>query len=125
MPSVCSRTSKAVQCQLAQNKKIRDAREGVSTFVVVVRHLEASSSESALDVEALVGFAAVEDCLVAADVLSDIVQGLDHAQAELLALLVLGDGDIFDVADTTKAVNAVDCWRLACNAHRILKIVRH
>lgn len=79
-------------------------------FLVVVRHLEAGALEAALDVEALVGLAAVEDGLVAADALGDVVEGLDEAQAQLLALLVLGDGDVLDVADQTEVVDAVCVW---------------
>lgn len=81
--------------------------------LVVVGHLKASSSESALDVEAFVGVAAVEDALVAANLLGDVIEGLDQAEAELLALLVLGDGDVFDVADFAQAVDAVEQSRLA------------
>ena len=62
-------------------------------------HLETSSSEAALDIEALVGLAAVEDALITADLLSDVVEGLDDSETQLLALLVLCDGDILDVAD--------------------------
>lgn len=62
-------------------------------------HLQACSSESALDVEALVGVAAVEDALVAANLFGDEIEGLDESEAELLALLVLGDGNVLDVAD--------------------------
>lgn len=81
--------------------------------LVVVGHLKASSSESALDVEAFVGVAAVEDALVAANLLGDVVEGLDQAEAELLALLILGDGDVFDVADLAQAVDAVEQSKLA------------
>lgn len=73
---------------------------------MVVRHLEAGSAETALDVKAFVGLAAVENGLVAADVGGDVVEGLDDAQAELLALLVLGDGNVFDVASFSESVNA-------------------
>lgn len=66
---------------------------------VVVGHLQTCSSESALDVEALVGVAAVEDALVAANLFGDEIEGLDESEAELLALLVLGDGNVLDVAD--------------------------
>jgi hypothetical protein len=68
--------------------------------------LQACSSEAALDVEALVGVAAVEDALVAANLLGDKVEGLDESEAELLALLILGDGDVLDVADLAQAVDA-------------------
>lgn len=76
--------------------------------LVVVGHLQACSSESALDVEAFVGVAAVEDALVAANLFGDEIEGLDESEAELLALLVLGDGNVLDVADLAQAVDAVE-----------------
>ena len=81
-------------------------------LAVVVRHLQAGPPEAALDVEALVRLAAVEDALVAPDLLGDVVQRLDDAQPELLALLVLGDGDVLDVADLAEVVDAVWCGPL-------------
>jgi hypothetical protein len=75
--------------------------------LVVVRHLQAGSPEAALDVEALVGLTAVEDGLVAARLLGDKVECLDDAQPQLLALLILGNGDILDVSDRPEAVDAV------------------
>jgi hypothetical protein len=75
--------------------------------LVVVCHLQASPSEAALDVEALVGIAAVENTLVAADLFGDVVEGLDKAETKFLALLIFGDGDIFDVPDRTEAVYAM------------------
>ena len=74
---------------------------------VVVCHFQAGASEAALDVETLVGFAAVEDGLVAADLLGDEVERLDQAQTQLLALLIFRDGDVFDVTDETEAVDAI------------------
>lgn len=71
-----------------------------------MRHLQTGPLEAALDVEALVGLAAVEDGLVAADLLGDEVQRLDEAEAELLALLVLCDGDVLDVAYQAQVVDA-------------------
>lgn len=93
----------------------RDANARLSctrllSTLVVVGHLQASTAEAALDVEALVGLAAVEDALVAADLFGNEVQGLDDAQAQLLALLVLGHGDILNVADDAKVVDAVRNW---------------
>lgn len=73
---------------------------------MVVCHLESGPAKTTLDVEALVNFAAVEDGLVAADVLRNVVKGLNHSQSKLLALLVLGDGDIFDVSNSAEGVNA-------------------
>jgi hypothetical protein len=72
-----------------------------------VGHLETSSSEATLDVEALVGLAAVENALVAPDLLGNKVQGLDESKAQLLALLVLGDCDILDVTDGAEVVDAM------------------
>lgn len=62
-------------------------------------HFQACSTESALHVEAFVRFAAIEDGLITANFLGDEVEGLDQTETELLALLVFGNGDIFDVAD--------------------------
>ena len=76
--------------------------------LVVMRHLQPCPPEAALDVEALVGLAAVEDALVAADLGRDVVERLDDAQPQLLALLVLGDRNVLDVADLAEAVDAVD-----------------
>jgi hypothetical protein len=73
----------------------------------VVRHLQASPPESALDVEALVRFAAIENGLVTPDLFRDEVERLNDSQTEFLALLVLGDGDILNVADLAQAVDAV------------------
>lgn len=101
-------------------KKEKSKKRGFGVLVftfaslVVVGHLKASSSESALDVEAFVGVAAVEDTLVAANLLGDVVEGLDQAEAELLALLILGDGDVFDVADLAQAVDAAEQIKVSC-----------
>ena len=75
-------------------------------FLVVVGHLQPSPLKATLDVEALVGLAAIEDRLVGADLFGDEVEGLDQAQAQLLALLVLRDGDVLNVADQAEVVDA-------------------
>lgn len=67
-------------------------------------HFQTGPLEAALDVEPLVGLAAVENALVTSDVLGHVVQRLDDAQPELLALLVLRDGDVFNVSDQTHVV---------------------
>lgn len=79
--------------------------ERVYLFVVVVRHLQPSPLEPALDVESFVGIAAIKDSLVATDFIGDKVEGLDQPQTQFLALLVLCDGDVFDVANHAKIVN--------------------
>lgn len=72
-----------------------------------MRHLQARPPEPALDVEALVRLAAVQDALVAPHLLGDVVERLDDAETQLLALLVLCDGDVLDVADLSEVVDAV------------------
>ena len=72
-------------------------------------HFQTCPLEAALDVEALVGFAAVENGLVTARLLGDEVQCLDHAETQLLALLILGNGDVLDVSDRPEIVDAVLC----------------
>lgn len=68
-------------------------------------HFQSSPLEAAFDVESFVGLATVEDALVAADVLRDVVEGLDDAQPKFLALLVLGHGDVLDVTDQAHVVD--------------------
>ncbi len=73
-----------------------------------MRHLEAGPPEAALDVESLVVLAAVEYCLITPNLLGDVVERLDDAQAQLLALLVFGDRDVLDVADGSEVVDAAE-----------------
>lgn len=70
-----------------------------------MRHLESRPLEAALDIEALVGLAAVKDGLVAANLGGNKVKGLDQPQAQLLPLLVLCNRDIFDVSDRAETVD--------------------
>lgn len=71
-----------------------------------MRHLQASSLEAALDIKPLIRLAAIQDGLVAAHILGDEIQRLDDLQPELLALLIFGYGDVFDVAYFAKVVDA-------------------
>ncbi len=43
--------------------------------------------------------------LVASDLLGKVVQRLDDTQTELLALLVFGHGNVFNVADSSEIMN--------------------
>lgn len=79
-----------------------------SFLLVVMRHLQSRPLEAALDVESLVRLGAVQNSLVATNVLRHIVQSLDDPQTKLLALLVLCDRDVLDVAYKTEAVNAAE-----------------
>jgi hypothetical protein len=71
-----------------------------------VRHLQTRPLEPALDIEALVRLRAVKNGLVATHVLRNKVQRLNDAQTKLLALLVLCDSNVFDVADEAEVVDA-------------------
>lgn len=62
-------------------------------------HLQSCSLESALDIETLVGLTTVQNGLVASDLVGDVVQSLDDAETEFLALLIFGYCDVFDVTD--------------------------
>lgn len=70
-----------------------------------MRHLQPCPLEPALDIESLIRLTAVQDRLVAANLLSDKVQRLNNSQTQLLALLVLGDSNVLDVADQTELVD--------------------
>lgn len=70
-------------------------------------HLQASPFEATLDVKALVVHAAVENGLVAPDLLADEVEGLNDAQAKLLAPMLLVNRDVLDVADQSQTVDTV------------------
>lgn len=59
---------------------LQETGKGTDLFLVVVRHLQPSPLETALDVKSLVGLATVKDGLVAADLLGDEVEGLDQAE---------------------------------------------
>jgi hypothetical protein len=77
-----------------------------SLLLVVVRHLQTRPLEATLDVEPLVRLRAIKNSLVATHILRNKVQRLDDPQTELLALLVLCDSNIFDVADEAEVVDA-------------------
>lgn len=85
-------------------------RNGLLRFtlasLVVMGHLKACPPETALDVKTLVGFTAVQDALVATNLFGDVVEGLDDSKAKFLALLVLCNGDIFNMPNGTEIVNA-------------------
>lgn len=88
-----------------------------------MRHLQAGPLEAALDIEALVGLAAVEDALVAADLFGDRVEGLDDAQAKFLALLVLRDRNVLDVADQAHVVDELALDNDRARAHHRRRLV--
>ena len=96
------------QSQSGRKSANRHGLLGIVTLgaLEIVRHLQAGPPETALDVEALVVLAAVEDGLVTPRLPGDEVEGLDDAQTQLLALLVLGDGDVLDVANGAEIVDA-------------------
>lgn len=73
---------------------------------VVVCHLKSCPLEPALHVEPLVRLATIENALVAAHLGGDEIEGLDQLESELLALLILCNGDVFDVTDESEVVDA-------------------
>ena len=77
-----------------------------SLLLIVVRHLQTCPLETTLDIEALVRLRAVKNSLVATHILRNKVQRLNDPQTKLLALLVLCDSNIFDVADEAEVVDA-------------------
>lgn len=88
-----------------------------------MRHLEARALEPTLNVEPLVGLAAVENALIAADLLGNRVQRLDDAQPELLALLVLGDRDVLDVADQAHVMDELALDNDGARADHYVRLV--
>lgn len=60
--------------------------------------------------------------LVAPDFLSKVVQRLDHLEPELLPLLVLGHGNVLDMAYSAERMNAVFQKAISNHASRHLKI---
>lgn len=75
-------------------------------LLVVMCHLDPGPRIPALGIEALVALCAVQNRLVAADVDGDRVERVDEPEAELLALVVFADGDVFDVSDCAEVVDA-------------------
>lgn len=88
-------------------------------IVKIVRHLGARVVIAALGVKRLVLRTAVENVLVAADVFSNGIKGLDHLEAQLLALVFFGDGDLFDMADESTVVDATSQYS-TCKSKGIL-----
>jgi hypothetical protein len=72
---------------------------------IVMGHLEPCSSVSTLHIESFVRFTAIQYTLIASHLPCQVVQCLYESQAQFLPLLVLGNGDIFDVAHKTEAVD--------------------
>ena len=72
---------------------------------IVMCHLEPCSSVSTLDIESFVRLTAVQYALIASHLLCQVVQCLYESQAQFLPLLVLGNGDIFDMAHKTEVVD--------------------
>ena len=70
-------------------------------------HLAARPLVPALDIEAFIRLAAVQDGLVAPQLLGQVVEGVNYAKSELLALLVPVDCNVFDVAGRAERVDAI------------------
>lgn len=72
---------------------------------IIMRHLKSRPPEPALDVESLVRLGAIQNTLVAPNLLSNKVQRLNYAQPKLLPLLILRNRNILNVPDEAQVVN--------------------
>ena len=68
-------------------------------LLVVMRHLQSCSFKATFDIEPLIGLTAVQNTLIAANLLCNEIERLDDLQSELLALLILGYCNILNVPD--------------------------
>src|ERR1700743_341978 len=72
---------------------------------IVMGHLKTCSSVSTFHIESFICLTAIQYTLVASHLLCQVVQCLYESHTQFLPLLVLGDGDIFDVAHKTEVVD--------------------
>src|SRR5436305_749482 len=72
-----------------------------------MRHLQTGSLKPTFDVEPFVRLRAIEDALVAPDILRDMIERLDNLQPQLLPLLVCSDGNVFDMSHHAQGVDTV------------------
>ena len=70
-----------------------------------MRHLQPRPLKATLDIKPLIRLTTIQDGLITADLLSHKVQRLDNAQPQLLALLVLGESNVLNVADQPQLVD--------------------
>ena len=70
-------------------------------------HLNSSSLIAAFDVETLVWLRAVEDRLITPDFFCHMIQCLYDMKTKVFPLLVFCNGDIFNVTDETKIMDAI------------------
>lgn len=70
-------------------------------------HLQACTLEATLDIKPFIRLAAVQDGLVASDILSNEIESLDDFEPKLLALLVFGHCDVLNVSNKAKVMDTV------------------
>jgi hypothetical protein len=70
-----------------------------------MRHLQPRPLEPTLDIKPLIRLTAIQNRLVAPRLLRHKVQRLDDAQPQLLALLVLRNGNVLNVSDEPELVD--------------------
>lgn len=73
-------------------------------------HFQTCRLEATLDIESLILLTAIQNTLVAADLLCHEVERLNNLDAEFLALLVFRNRDVFDVTDQAEIVDAA-CYQ--------------
>jgi hypothetical protein len=97
------------------------------SLFIVMRHLKPSPLEATLHIETFIRLATVQDALVTADFRGNEVERLDDLQSELLALLVFGNSNIFDVTDESEVMNTTCCqeWPIIRSMfHRVTGVVQ-
>ena len=70
-------------------------------------HLETSPLIAAFYIETLIRFRAVKDSLVTSNLLRHMIQRFYDVKTKMFSLLVLCNGNILDVTDETKIMDAM------------------
>lgn len=76
-------------------------------FLKIPRHFNSRVVVPTLDIKRFILCAAIKNVLVAAEVLGDGVEGVEHGEAEVFALVGVGDCYFFYVAYEAAVVDAL------------------
>lgn len=77
------------------------------TPIIIMRHLQPSPLIPTLNIEPLVRLAAIQNTLIASNLLGHEIQRLDELQTEFLALLIFRNSDILDMSYESEVVDAI------------------
>lgn len=92
---------------------------------MVLSHFVSGPFEAALDVEAFVLRRAIEDLLIASDLLGNIAQGSENVQPELLALLVFEYRNILNMTDVAEVANEFPLFEQRSGADDLATVITH